>query len=64
MGPSAGNPFLFRDSRDDLFEPLLLLLDRGDEEDDEDNDPPDFGNSSKSNDGSCFRTRQNSWMFL
>jgi len=36
MGPSAGNPFLFRDSRDDLFEPLLLLFDRGDEEDDED----------------------------
>ena len=63
MGPSAGNPFLFLDSREDLFDPLLLF-DNGDEEDEEDNEPLDLFNSSKSSVGSCFKTRQNSWMFL
>ena len=64
IGPSAGNPFLFRDSRLDLVDPLLLF-DDGDDEEEDDKDPDaDFEISSRSNVGSCFSTRQNSLIFL
>ena len=59
MGPSAGNPFLFRLSREEFLDPLLLF-DNGDEEEEDESEAEDLESSSKSRDGSCLSTRQNS----